>query len=85
MLNAKVIGTATATVKHPSLRGWKMLVVQPMAADNTSPDGEPLLAVDCLGAGAGSMVTITSDGKGTQELLASETTPVRWSVLGIND
>ncbi len=28
---------------------------------------------------------ITSDGIGTRELLHSETSPVRWSVLGISD
>ena len=29
----EVIGTATATVKHPSMKGWKLLVVQPYLAD----------------------------------------------------
>lgn len=81
----RVIGTATSTVRHPSLAGWKLLVVQLLAADGSSPDGEPVLAVDSLGAGVGDGVIVTSDGQGTQELLGSETTPVRWSVLGIND
>jgi ethanolamine utilization protein EutN len=85
MLSAMVIGTATSTIKHASLGGWKLLVVQPIAADGASPDGEPLLAVDNLGAGVGTMVIITSDGKVAVDLLSSETTPVRWSVLGIND
>jgi hypothetical protein len=31
------------------------------------------------------MVVITSDGIGARELLHSNTTPVRWSVLGIRD
>jgi len=50
-----------------------------------SPDGEPVLAVDRLGAGRGEKVILTSDGKGTRELLKSDTTPVRWSVMGIPD
>ena len=62
-----------------------MLVVQPFNADNVTPDGDPLLAVDNLGAGAGAMVIITSDGKSTQQLVKSEKTPVRWSVMGIAD
>ena len=80
-----VIGTANATVKHPSLEGWKMLVVQLLAADGKSPDGDPLLAVDALGAGMGERVMLTSDGASTRELMKSETTPVRWTVLGICD
>lgn len=80
-----VIGTANATIKHPSLEGWKMLVVQFLAADGKSPDGDPLLAVDALGAGVGERVMLTSDGASTRELMKSETTPVRWTVLGICD
>jgi ethanolamine utilization protein EutN len=82
---AKVIGTATATIKHPSLAGWRMLVVQPYGPDNATPDGDPLLAIDNFGAGSGQLVVITSDGKSTQQLVKSETTPVRWSVMGIAD
>ena len=32
MLHARVVGTATSTVKHESLEGWKLLVAQPLAA-----------------------------------------------------
>jgi len=80
-----VVGIATSTVKHSSLEGWKLLVVQLLAADGKSPDGEPVLAVDRLGAGRGEKVILTSDGRGTRELLKSDTTPVRWSVMGIPD
>ena len=82
---AQVIGTATATVRHASLAGCKLLVVQPIAADGASPDGEPQLAVDHLGAGLGDAVVITSDGKFVRDMLKSDTTPVRWSVIGIKD
>ena len=80
-----VIGTATATVKHPTLTGWKLLVVQPLLHDGRSPDGDPQLAIDKLGAGSGERVIISSDGKGTQELMQSKNAPVRWSVMGIAD
>ncbi len=85
MLSGRVIGTATSTVKHPSMEGWKLLLVQPYGPDGRSPDGDPVLVVDALGAGVGQNVIISSDGKGTRELLGSETTPVRWSVIGIKD
>jgi microcompartment protein CcmK/EutM len=81
----QVIGTATATVKHPSMKGWKLLVVQPYLADARTTDGDPVLAIDSLGAGRGERVIITSDGAGTRALLGTEVTPVRWSVMGIAD
>jgi len=85
MLLGRVIGNATATVRHPSMRGWKLLLVQPLGPDGHQPDGDPVLAVDSLGAGPGELVVVSSDGKGTRELLRSDNTPVRWSVLGIRD
>jgi len=85
MLSGLVIGTATATLRHASMRGWRLLVVQPLLADGHTPDGDPVLAVDALGAGVGETVIVSSDGRGTRELLQSDTTPVRWSVIGIPD
>jgi ethanolamine utilization protein EutN len=85
MLSGRVVGTATATVKHPSMEGWKLLLVQPYGPDGRTPDGDPMLAVDALGAGMGEDVIISSDGKGTRELLQNDNTPVRWSVIGIAD
>ncbi|MBI3836440.1 MAG: EutN/CcmL family microcompartment protein [Planctomycetia bacterium] len=79
------VGTTNSTVKHSSLLGWKLLVVQFYAADGRTPDGEPVIAVDSLGAGMGQKLILSSDGKGTRALLQSETTPVRWSVIGIQD
>jgi ethanolamine utilization protein EutN len=80
-----VVGTATATVKHSTLHGWKLLVVQPLLEDGKTPDGDPLLVVDNLGAGRGQHVIISSDGKGTRELMHTDNAPVRWSVMGIVD
>jgi ethanolamine utilization protein EutN len=80
-----VVGTATATVKHATLQGWKLLVVQPLMADGASADGDPQLAVDKFGAGRGDRVVITSDGKAIDELMKTKLAPVRWSVMGIAD
>ncbi|MCA8998788.1 MAG: EutN/CcmL family microcompartment protein [Planctomycetaceae bacterium] len=81
---ATVIGRATSTVKHPSLNGWRLLVVQPLMADG-GDDGPPLLAIDSMGARLGSQVIITSDGKAVSEAMGTKTTPVRWMVLGEPD
>jgi bacterial microcompartment shell vertex protein len=80
-----VVGTATSTVKHTTMRGQKLLVVQPLLADGRSPDGDPQIAVDAVGAGTGQRVMISSDGKFMREILRTEATPVRWSVIGISD
>jgi ethanolamine utilization protein EutN len=81
----RVIGTATATMKHASMHGTKLLVVQPQMADGRTPDGDPVLAVDGVGAGRGETVMITSDGRHARELLRTEATPVRWTIIGICD
>jgi ethanolamine utilization protein EutN len=80
-----VIGNATSTVKHPSMRGAKLLIVQPFLNDGVTPDADPQLCIDVVGAGIGETVLITSDGKYTREFLKSDNTPVRWSVIGIQD
>ncbi len=85
MLVGRVIGTAVATIKHASMAGRKLLVVQPYLADGRSPDGDPLVVVDGVGAGVGQCVILTSDGLGAREMLKVEVTPVRWTAIGIED
>jgi ethanolamine utilization protein EutN len=85
VLLARIHGTATATVKHPSMEGWRLLIAQPYGIDGKTPDGDPQLVVDTLGAGRGDTVILTSDGKFMAELVGDKNTPVRWSVMGIDD
>ena len=80
----RVIGHATATIKHPSLNGWRLLVVQPLGAAREA-DGDPVVAVDKFGAGAGETVIIDSDGKGARDYVGDPHSPVRWFVVGIVD
>jgi ethanolamine utilization protein EutN len=80
-----VVGTATSTVKHKTMHGQKLLVVQPLLADGQGVDGDPQIAVDAIGAGTGERVMITSDGRFVRELVKHENTPIRWSVIGIAD
>lgn len=82
---ARILGTATATVKHRSLDGTKLYVVQPLMADRTTPDGDPQLAIDTIAAGAGDLVMITSDGRLLREVLHAEATPARWSTIALID
>jgi len=82
---AKVIGNIVATVKHPSMNGRKLLVCLPQMADGVSVDGYPIVAVDGIGAGKGDTVLVTSDGRSAREMLKVEATPVRWTIIGIQD
>ena len=79
-----VIGHVTSTIKHPSLHGWRMLVVQPLN-NSREPEADPVVAVDKLGAAAGHLVILNSDGKGARELIGDQKTPVRWFTIGIVD
>lgn len=81
---AVVKGRVTSTIKHASLSGVKLLVCQLLGNDG-QPTGDPVLAVDRLGAGRGNRVILTSDGKGLRELLGSDNSPARWWTVGIAD
>ncbi len=84
MQSARVIGHATATLKHPSLNGWKLIVLQPLDINN-EPDEFPQIAIDPLGARQGDYVFFTSDTKYIQQLTGRKDSPLRFSVQGILD
>jgi len=79
----RVVGTATATIKHPSFQGERLLIVQ-LEGTGGKPDGEPVLAFDRMGAARGDLVLVTNDGLTLQEQLGRNT-PGRWSVMGLPD
>jgi len=81
---AIVRGRARSTVKHPSLDGVRLLVCEVLGRTGEAT-GDPVLAVDRLGAGVGDRVILTSDGLGLRELLGSQNSPARWWTLGIVD
>jgi ethanolamine utilization protein EutN len=64
--------------------GHKLIVAQPLGPAGR-PDEYPLLVVDGHGAGVGSMVLITSDGKYAREVIQNNQTPVRYTTIGIED
>jgi microcompartment protein CcmK/EutM len=81
---AKVLGHATSTIKHPTLNGWRMLIVQPLDA-REQPDGVPIIALDALGSGRGDRVVISSDGKAAREMIGADNSPARWNIIGLAD
>lgn len=84
MQRALVVGKAIATAKHPSMEGFRLLLMQPLGVGGR-PDGDPQLVIDTMGATIGSVALITNDGKFARELLGNNRTPVRYTNLGVED
>ncbi|MCA9191439.1 MAG: EutN/CcmL family microcompartment protein [Planctomycetales bacterium] len=85
MQAALIVGKAHSTVKHPTLQSRKLLVAQPLMADQVSPDGPPMIVVDAIGAGTGQKVMLTSDGAAIRDMFGVQNSPIRWAVLGLLD
>jgi ethanolamine utilization protein EutN len=81
---AIVQGRATSTVKHKSLAAVRLLVCQPLGIGGQAA-GDPVLAVDKLGAGTGDRVIISTDGLGLRDLLKDNNSPARFWTMGIVD
>jgi microcompartment protein CcmK/EutM len=81
---ARVIGDLTATRKHPSHEGKKILLVQPLDLDG-SDRGVPLVALDSVNAGAGDRVLVTLDGYAAFTAVGLKQSPVDAAVLAVVD
>jgi len=81
---ASVIGRVNATIKHPALSGWRMLVVQPLDQKGGA-DGDPQIAIDHLGSSVGGKVMITADGSAVRDAMGRPDTPVRFVIIGLVD
>lgn len=84
MFLARVEGNLTATRKHPSFEGWRLVICQPIGRDG-QPEGVPQVAIDALGAGLHERVVISSDGAAARKAVGDEQSPVRWIIVGIVD
>ena len=63
MLIARVTGLVVATMKHESLVGSKLLIVQETDVAGKSV-GQPMVAVDAVDAGEGDLVLVDSGFRG---------------------
>jgi ethanolamine utilization protein EutN len=84
MLIARVVGTVVATQKHRKFESAKLLLVQPLNADDT-PRGPALLAVDGVGAGVHEKVLIVLEGRAAGEAIEKKGAPVDAAIVGIVD
>jgi len=84
MLIGRVIGDVVATQKDASHRGRKILVVQPLQLDD-SDRGEPVLALDSVGAGVGDRVLLATEGFSAMTAVGRPHSPIDMAVLGVID
>jgi microcompartment protein CcmK/EutM len=80
---ARVIGTVVATRKDEGLAATKLLIVQPLKPDH-SPSGQPLVAVDSVGAGTGEDVFYVRGREASFPFLPAEV-PADAAIIGIVD
>jgi len=83
MFFAKVIGTVWATRKDEHLRNFKLQFIQPLNAHREEA-GDPVVAVDTVGAGPGETVIYITAREATIPLPV-DMAPVDASIVGIVD
>jgi ethanolamine utilization protein EutN len=89
MFLAKVTGSLVATQKVESMRGFKLLVVEPYRLEATKratlvTTGRTFVTVDTLGAGEGQFVLITQ-GSSARFTPETKELPIDTLVIGIVD
>lgn len=80
---ARVIGKVWATQKVETLRGYRMLVVQPLTHE-LEERGRPLVAVDTVSAAPGQIVYVVK-AREASKALEERFNPVDASIVGIVD
>ena len=84
MILARVIGQIVATQKEPSHEGKKILLVQPLTI-HEEPLGDPLVALDAVGAGVGERVLAIQEGFSAMTAVGHTEAPIDAAVIGIVD
>lgn len=80
---AKVIGTLWATRKDENLEGAKMQIIQPL--DHLQENmGDPIVAVDTIGAGQGEVVYFVTAREATIPY-PTRIAPIDAAIVGIVD
>jgi microcompartment protein CcmK/EutM len=85
MLIARIIGDVTATHKHRSHEGQKLLLVQPLELDLRTPRGDAVIAVDAVDAGTGDLVLLVTEGYSAMTSVQRPNSPIDMAVLGVID
>ena len=84
MTIGKVVGTVVCTQKTPSLEGVTLQLVQPLSATDMSQTGNPIVAIDAIGAGRGEVVLMAA-GSSARQTVQSMNTPCDAVIMAIVD
>ncbi|MBD3348343.1 MAG: ethanolamine utilization protein EutN [Candidatus Eisenbacteria bacterium] len=80
---ARIIGSVWSTQKVESLKGQRLLIVQPVGHDG-KPNGRPLVAVDTVSAAPGQLVYFVKSREAAKAL-SEKFNPADAAILGIVD
>lgn len=80
----RVIGNVVCTIKSDPLEGKKLLVIQPLDRDRKD-HGRALVALDCVGAGAGEMIYWCRGKEASFPWLPDQEVPTEATIVGIVD
>jgi ethanolamine utilization protein EutN len=83
MILGRVIGKVVATMKNETLKGQRLLIVQPIDRDGHDK-GKAVVALDSVGAGAGEVV-YWCRGKEASFPFLPEEVPTETTIVGIVD
>ncbi len=83
MYLGRVVGRVWSTIKHPSLEGHRLLVVQPVSPE-LRPTGKAIVATDATGAGAGELIYWCRGKESSFAFLPEEIT-TDFCIVGIVD
>ncbi|MCK4259084.1 MAG: EutN/CcmL family microcompartment protein [Halanaerobiales bacterium] len=84
MVLGKVLGTVVSTCKDEKLIGRKLLIVQPLQMKDLSYKGDPVVAVDTVGAGVSEVVLMVA-GSSARQTNLTDKTPVDAAIMAIVD
>lgn len=84
VLLARVLGTLTATEKHPAYGGQRILLLQPLDPE-LNPTGSVFYALGHMQAGVGDLVLAAREGGSARMLLDVGEEPIYAAIAGVVD
>lgn len=84
MILARVRGNVVSTTKSEKLDGLKLLLVVPIEISSFAEKGQPLVAIDSVGAGEGEVVMCVG-GSSSRQTSVTDGKPVDLTIIGIID
>jgi microcompartment protein CcmK/EutM len=84
MVLGLVVGTVVASRKEAELESLKLLLVKPCDVSGTPSGGQPVVAIDAVGAGVGEVVMYAS-GSSARQTKVTKDRPVDATIMAIVD